>query len=435
MAQLPVKRDDITCKNIQSPDGEICVQTRSSKDNNQSVTHCTKTFTDSRVLNNDQCEPLQCIIIPENQIHTRHNLSDLSEADRDPLSLEPSIISESVCEGEKENEANSIVTTEKDKVCDDLSNKLKVVINLEGLKEAGGLLYIGCKGDTDKTNPSKIAEWFTAEFLNLHRVYAIKEEEPFLLRVFTRNHESTNRGIRKKGGRKVMLMGQEVFGDVLLACGHCGYWSHEGSNVRKHLKKSVCLKEKGYSKEDLAGLDRTERRKFLRRVAAAKCRAKKRARVTAGEATSEVNVSSGNEPKVGTNTYTPYSLSLGMCSDAYAECLVEIQETSCGTGANRTGTEAPPNASNTPVVTGLTQQKIKRKPLTLGPAVEHEVVQRVSYDIFTVNDKNERVAWKPQICHKTSSGDQSCQIVFKGARMPVYGLTSSLVSEISQAGL
>lgn len=51
----------------------------------------------------------------------------------------------------------------------------------------------------------QIMEWFSAEFLNLHRVYAIREEEPFLLKVFTRNHEMTNRGIRKKGGRKVML--------------------------------------------------------------------------------------------------------------------------------------------------------------------------------------------------------------------------------------
>lgn len=52
--------------------------------------------------------------------------------------------------------------------------------------------------------PIQISEWFTADFLNHHRIYAIKEEEPFLLRVFTRNHESTNRGIRKKGGRKVI---------------------------------------------------------------------------------------------------------------------------------------------------------------------------------------------------------------------------------------
>ncbi|MPC92597.1 hypothetical protein E2C01_087694 [Portunus trituberculatus] len=68
-------------------------------------------------------------------------------------------------------------------------------------------------------------EWFSAEFLNLHRVYAIREEEPFLLKVFTRNHEMTNRGIRKKGGRKVMLPLTElsfvlgwIFGEALLAC-------------------------------------------------------------------------------------------------------------------------------------------------------------------------------------------------------------------------
>ena len=77
---------------------------------------------------------------------------------------------------------------------------------------------------------------------------------------------------------QVILMGKEVFGDVLLACGRCGYWSREGSNVRRHLKKSVCLKDRGYCKEELAGLDRLERRRFLRRVAAAKCRAKKKAR-------------------------------------------------------------------------------------------------------------------------------------------------------------
>lgn len=73
-------------------------------------------------------------------------------------------------------------------------------------------------------------------------------------------------------------MGQEVFGDVLLACGRCGYWSQEGSNVRRHLKKSVCLKEQNYCREDLVGLDRTERRKFLRRLATARSRAKKKAK-------------------------------------------------------------------------------------------------------------------------------------------------------------
>ncbi|XP_045605674.2 uncharacterized protein [Procambarus clarkii] len=419
MANSPAKRDDMGGNTIQNSGTELCVQTHSL--NIKSLNHCNQTFTDSGILNNDLCEPLQRIVDPENHIHTRQNRTDYSEAEVTQAVVREPTLSESSCEGEKENE-NSIVATDKGQLYDDLSNKVKVVFNLEGLKEAGGLLYIGCKGDIDKTNPSKITEWFTAEFLNLHRVYAIKEEEPFLLRVFTRNHESTNRGIRKKGGRKVMLMGQEVFGDVLLACGHCGYWSHEGSNVRRHLKKSVCLKERGYSKEDLAGLDRTERRKFLRRVAAAKCRAKKRARATEDEATPEVNGTDGNQPKVGTNTCTPYSLNLGMSSDAYVECLVEIQETCCGTGVQRTSTRVPVGVSNAPIVNGLSQPKIKRKPpkykaLTLGPAVEQEVVQRVPYDIFTVNDKNERVAWKPPACHKASPGDQTCQIVFKGARM------------------
>ncbi|XP_068238571.1 uncharacterized protein [Palaemon carinicauda] len=277
--------------------------------------------------------------------------------------------------------------TEEDKIFDDdLSNKVKVVFNFDGLKETGGLLYIGCKDEIRKTNPSKIAEWFTPEFLNLHGVYAIKEEEPFLLRVFTRNHESTNRGIRKKGGRKVMLMGQEVFGDVLLACGHCGYWSHEGSNVRRHLKKSVCLKERGYTKEDLAGLDRIERRRFLRRVAAAKCRAKKRAK------------------------------------DIFPECLVEIQENCCGRDISLNGSCLPPGTPSVTLVSRLSQPKGKRKPpkhkaLTLGPAIVQEVVQRVPFDIYTVNENNERVAWKPPSCHKSSLGDEPCQIVFKGARM------------------
>lgn len=77
---------------------------------------------------------------------------------------------------------------------------------------------------------------------------------------------------------QVMLMGKEVFGDVMLACGHCGYWSQEGSNVRRHLKNSVCLKDRGYSKKELVGLDKVERRRFLRRLASAKCRARKKAK-------------------------------------------------------------------------------------------------------------------------------------------------------------
>lgn len=109
---------------------------------------------------------------------------------------------------------------------------------------------------------------------------------------------------------------------------------------------------------------------------------------------------------MSSNNYAPYSLPLGMSSDPYVECLVEIQETCCGTGTkNRTAAGIPSGISNAPLVNGLTQQKVKRKPtkykaLTLGPAVEREVVKRVSYDIFTVNEKNERVAWKPPACHK-----------------------------------
>lgn len=408
MAEPLVKREEMGGNTI--PNTELCGL--STHPLNKSVNHCSQTFTDSEILSNDLCEPLQRITDPENHIHARQNRTEYSESEVTQTVVREVLQS---CEGEKENEDTSLVTADKDNLFFDISNKVKVVFNLEGLKEAGGLLYIGCKGEVDKTNPSKITEWFTAEFLNLHRVYAIKEEEPFLLRIFTRNHESTNRGIRKKGGRKVMLMGQEVFGDVLLACGHCGYWSHEGSNVRRHLKKSVCLKERGYSKEDLAGLDRTERRKFLRRVAAAKCRAKKRARATVDEGTPERNGVDGNQPKAGTNSYTPYPLNLGMSSNAYVECLVEIQETCCGTGIPRTttttNTRVPTGVPNASVVNGLPQPKIKRKPpkykaLTLGPAVEQEVVQRVPYDIFTVNEKNERVAWKPPVCHKALVGNK-----------------------------
>ena len=72
-------------------------------------------------------------------------------------------------------------------------------------------------------------------------------------------------------------MGQEVFGDTLLACGRCGYRSHEGSNVRRHLKNGVCLKEKNYSREDLIGLTKIERKKFLRRITSARARARKKA--------------------------------------------------------------------------------------------------------------------------------------------------------------
>lgn len=71
-------------------------------------------------------------------------------------------------------------------------------------------------------------------------------------------------------------MGQEVHGEIIVACGRCGYRSGEGSNVRRHLKNSVCARDRGYSKKELDGLNRVERQKFIRRVASAKFRAKKK---------------------------------------------------------------------------------------------------------------------------------------------------------------
>lgn len=113
---------------------------------------------------------------------------------------------------------------------------------------------------------------------------------------------------------------------------------------------------------------------------------------------------------------------MGIASDAYAECLVEIQETCCGTGTNRNAATVPSGTPNTTLGNRLPQPKGKRKPpkykaLTLGPAIIQEVVQRVPFDIYTINENNERVAWKPPSCHKSSPGDRPCQIVFKGARM------------------
>ncbi|KAK3855638.1 hypothetical protein Pcinc_037974 [Petrolisthes cinctipes] len=336
----------------------------------------------------------------------------------------------------------------------DLTNKIQLVFNLDGIKEAGGLLYIGYEDEISKTNPSKIAEWFTAEFLNLHRIYAIKEEEPFLLRIFTRNHETINKGIRKKGGRKVMLMGQEVFGDVLLACGRCGYWSQEGSNVRRHLKKSVCLKERNYCKEDLVGLNRNERRKFLRRLATAKCRAKKKSKVTSEDTIRDAGVDIGNSRVSSDSPRDPASCSLypplplNISSEGgtteYAECLVEIQEASncdgqitqgssacnsyvnqstsnCRSNMNQQGTKtciSPAACTANDKLPTAKRKPTKYKALTLGPALATEVVLRIPYDIFTVNEKNERVAWKPPSCHKAGMGDPTpCQIVFRGARM------------------
>ncbi|ROT70634.1 hypothetical protein C7M84_011077 [Penaeus vannamei] len=370
-------------------------------------------------------EPLQIKVNSEHHVYLIVNEKEIHGTEK-ALAIDSESVSDE--EGEKENEngdnpASSEKAYSTKTFDDDLTNKVKLIINIEGFKEAGGLLYIGCKNEVEKTNPSKISEWFTADFLNHHRIYAIKEEEPFLLRVFTRNHESTNRGIRKKGGRKVMLMGKEVFGDVLFACGHCGYRSHEGSNVRRHLKKSVCLKEKGYSEEDLVGLDRTERRKFLRRVAAAKFRAKKRAKASKEDATPAVNGTEVTEQqKTMPSNFGSYSLPMGMSNNSYVENLVEIQERCGSDGTNRSGTGLTPQVPNTIVVNSLPPPKVKRKApkykaLTLGPAVEREVVRRVSYDIFTVNENNERIAWKPPTCHKASPGDRTCQIVFKGARM------------------
>lgn len=53
---------------------------------------------------------------------------------------------------------------------------------------------------------SQIKEWFSEDFIKLHKVYAIKEEEPFLLKIYTRDREVANKVLRKKGGRKVNKM-------------------------------------------------------------------------------------------------------------------------------------------------------------------------------------------------------------------------------------
>lgn len=95
-----------------------------------------------------------------------------------------------------------------------------------------------------------------------------------------------------------------------------------------------------------------------------------------------------------------------MPDDTYVENLVDIQESCCASGGtNRNSTGAAPQVPSAIVVNSLPPPKVKRKApkykaLTLGPAVEREVVQRVSYDIFTVNENNERIAWKPPTCHK-----------------------------------
>lgn len=99
---------------------------------------------------------------------------------------------------------------------------------------------------------------------------------------------------------------------------------------------------------------------------------------------------------------------MGMSNNSYVENLVEIQERCGSDGTNRSGTGLTPQVPNTIVVNSLPPPKVKRKApkykaLTLGPAVEREVVRRVSYDIFTVNENNERIAWKPPTCHKVGN--------------------------------
>ncbi|XP_066964337.1 uncharacterized protein [Macrobrachium rosenbergii] len=330
--------------------------------------------------------------------------------------------------------------SEGEKVFDeDLSNKVKVVFNLDGLKEAGGLLYIGCKDELRKTNPSKIAEWFTPEFLNLHGVYAIKEEEPFLLRVFTRNHESTNRGIRKKGGRKARKLSCDEEKDL-------------GFIIISDLKPESCVKKLKRNPEIVNGDIRflTTRTVGCEEPGAPppsqqplRSRSLSDPRWLCGppddlivwhpdgcEVCFALCTTVQDELKVAgrrvecntKESCLTYFYPCGDSSDIFPECLVEIQENCCGRETNRNGSCLPPGAPSVTLVSRLSQPKVKRKPpkhkaLTLGPAVVQEVVQRVPFDIYTVNENNERIAWKPPSCHKSSPGDEPCQIVFKGARM------------------
>lgn len=83
---------------------------------------------------------------------------------------------------------------------------------------------------------------------------------------------------------------------------------------------------------------------------------------------------------------------------------MNTEELCCETERTNTVSSGVLNGS-TSLVNGLSQKRVKKRPpkykaLTLGPAIEREVVHRVPYDIYTVNDKNERVAWKPPMCHK-----------------------------------
>ena len=50
----------------------------------------------------------------------------------------------------------------------------------------------------------------------------------------------------------------------------------------------------------------------------------------------------------------------------------------------------------------LKRKRLKYKALKLGPLIEQEIVTKTSYDIFTLQDNNERIAWKPPRCHKVN---------------------------------
>ena len=77
---------------------------------------------------------------------------------------------------------------------------------------------------------------------------------------------------------------------------------------------------------------------------------------------------------------------------------MEIDE-NCYTGDDGKGAGIP---------TLTKQQKVKKvvvrnkAPLMLGPVITQETVLRAPYDIFTINENNDRVAWKPPHCHKVS---------------------------------
>lgn len=131
--------------------------------------------------------------------------------------------------------------------------------------------------------------------------------------------------------------------------------------------------------------------------------------------------------------YPPLPLNISCEGETaeYAECLVEIQEASNCDGQKTQGASssgAYMNHGTSNCNSNMNQQRTKtaispalciandrlprakRKPpkykaLTLGPALASEIVLRVPYDIFTINEKNERVAWKPPSCHKVTAGN------------------------------